>query len=284
MTNLVKHFKENTAGRDFIIGDLHGCYDLLMTGLKHVNFNEEVDRVFSVGDLIDRGPDSHDCLLLLNKPWFFSVKGNHEELMELYIRKGHIDAQATAQWVANGGLWGLNLDREIKGTCEYLVQRYITDLPYIIVVGSGENRFNIVHAELRDPKTIVSDTTIDKWDFSGDAINNMVWGRTIIGTFASPNEHIFQFNISPTYCGHTPIREVVSVEGQIFIDTGAVYGTIAMNKGDYTNHGLTIVDHKAGKYVIIHPQGEWNDDKRSISFRITEHIVPEVVVGREVQT
>lgn len=66
----------NSLGRDFIVDDLHGCLDLLDIELDRVGFDPAVDRLFSVGDLIDRGPDSMGCLRLLNKPWFFAVRGN----------------------------------------------------------------------------------------------------------------------------------------------------------------------------------------------------------------
>jgi len=57
--NAIHHqYDRNNEGRDFVIGDLHGCYDELKDKLLDVNFNEEVDRVFSVGDLVDRGPES----------------------------------------------------------------------------------------------------------------------------------------------------------------------------------------------------------------------------------
>ena len=42
-----------------------------MQALLNVDFDFEVDRVFSVGDLIDRGPDSLKCLELVLNKWFF---------------------------------------------------------------------------------------------------------------------------------------------------------------------------------------------------------------------
>ena len=50
-----KHYKLNTEGRDFVIGDLHGCYDEFLAVLADISFDTKIDRMFSVGDLIDRG-------------------------------------------------------------------------------------------------------------------------------------------------------------------------------------------------------------------------------------
>lgn len=43
--------EENKAGRDFVVGDIHGQYDDLMHQLYRVGFNEEADRLIAVGDL-----------------------------------------------------------------------------------------------------------------------------------------------------------------------------------------------------------------------------------------
>ena len=54
----------NAKGKDFIVGDIHGHYDLLMEGLERISFCKQNDRLFSVGDLIDRGPESLKCMSL----------------------------------------------------------------------------------------------------------------------------------------------------------------------------------------------------------------------------
>ncbi|WP_156411270.1 hypothetical protein [Alishewanella sp. WH16-1] len=52
-------FAKNTKGRDFFVGDVHGRNDLLSKCLTCVNFNKSTDRIFSVGDLSDRGKGNH---------------------------------------------------------------------------------------------------------------------------------------------------------------------------------------------------------------------------------
>jgi hypothetical protein len=77
----VARYATNTRGRDFVVGDLHGCRALLDRLLREVNFRPESDRLFSVGDLIDRGPESMSCLDLLDEPWCHGVLGNHEVML-----------------------------------------------------------------------------------------------------------------------------------------------------------------------------------------------------------
>ena len=64
----------------YVIGDLHGCYSLLMQELKNLNFDFHNDLLFCTGDLIDRGTENLECISLLEQPWFVTVRGNHEEM------------------------------------------------------------------------------------------------------------------------------------------------------------------------------------------------------------
>ena len=70
----------NTRGRDFCIGDLHGCRAMLARLMDAVGFDVARDRLFSVGDLVHRGPESVACLKLAEKPWFLAIMGNHEAM------------------------------------------------------------------------------------------------------------------------------------------------------------------------------------------------------------
>ena len=70
----------NKRGRDFCIGDLHGCREMLGRLMDAVAFDQVRDRLFSVGDLVHRGPESVRCLQLAETPWFFAVMGNHEAM------------------------------------------------------------------------------------------------------------------------------------------------------------------------------------------------------------
>jgi serine/threonine protein phosphatase 1 len=156
----LKTFGPNELGRDIVIGDLHGsltCLDVLLKGL---NFDPTKDRLFSVGDLVDRGEDSLGALRLLNQPWFAAVLANHEDMM-LNAYTGDNDILASA-WLANGGRWGMELWMEFNDfmlnkvpmseaaqELMTLVLEKVKHLPMLITINhKNGKKFHIIHAEL----------------------------------------------------------------------------------------------------------------------------------------
>ncbi|VAW46895.1 Bis(5'-nucleosyl)-tetraphosphatase, symmetrical [hydrothermal vent metagenome] len=66
----------------YVIGDLQGCYDELQTLLKHINYQPEQDFLWFVGDLVNRGPKSLECLRFVKQleqqGQAKTVLGNHD--------------------------------------------------------------------------------------------------------------------------------------------------------------------------------------------------------------
>lgn len=172
MTPIIQFFASNEFGRDFVIGDLHGCIDEFEALLDRISFQEEVDRMFSVGDLIDRGPDSMACLRLLREPWFHATKGNHEDMMIECVRTR--DPRDARNWLHNGGDWGF--DEAEMGNPEFFdLVNLASKLPLTIIVETRQlGRFGICHAE---PPSAWTEDAISK---TKEAV---IWGRTKINAW-----------------------------------------------------------------------------------------------------
>ena len=79
----------NRSGRDFVAGDVHGCFRTLEHALAKVHFDPSRDRLFSVGDLINRGPHSMEAVdWLTDGRIHAAVLGNHESAMLEHLRRG----------------------------------------------------------------------------------------------------------------------------------------------------------------------------------------------------
>lgn len=64
----------------YAVGDLQGCLEPLKCLLEHVNFDPAQDRLWLVGDLVNRGPQSLETLRFLfnMRHAVISVLGNHD--------------------------------------------------------------------------------------------------------------------------------------------------------------------------------------------------------------
>ncbi len=74
----------------YVVGDLQGCLDPLLSLLRDVNFCPERDKLWLVGDLVNRGPQSLETLRYLYdiRHCVTSVLGNHDlHLIAIYYGK-----------------------------------------------------------------------------------------------------------------------------------------------------------------------------------------------------
>jgi len=72
--------------RTIVVGDIHGCYDEFHKLCHLVNFDAQ-DALVTVGDFLDRGPDSWKVAAFFRDlPNAFSVLGNHERRVAGTIR------------------------------------------------------------------------------------------------------------------------------------------------------------------------------------------------------
>lgn len=215
----LKKFELNTKGRDFVIGDLHGMYNAFKKMLDEIGFNKDTDRMFSVGDLVDRGKGSKQCLELMYESWFHVCMANHEQMMINGLLHDNNDEYHS--WLYNGGsVWVWEVDRQ---ELEELAKDFKNKSNMVMVVDTPKGRVNIVHAELFSNKDreAVSDEDIDNWNFTEENENMMVWGRTISEMAAHmPKDDV---RLSITYCGHTPATKPFQCLSHRFIDTGAVF-------------------------------------------------------------
>jgi serine/threonine protein phosphatase 1 len=88
--------------RRIIIGDVHGHYKGLMTLLEAISPGES-DRVYFLGDLIDRGPDSARVVDFVQQSPYQCLLGNHEQLMIDAFPNGRPFNPALQAWLYSGG-------------------------------------------------------------------------------------------------------------------------------------------------------------------------------------
>ena len=213
MSRLIRHFEENTKGCDFVVGDIHGCFTLLKDKLKNIGFDESKDRLFSVGDLVDRGSESEQCLEWLDKTFFFAVLGNHESMMIDYAINPENNER---HYFANGGNWTKSLSSdELK---KYAMA--FQDLPLAVDIKTKDGLIGIVHADpvLKDWNDLVEELGLGR--IPPRLREELVWSRSRI--FNMDRTEIK--NVKSIYVGHSVVNRPCQLGNVNYIDTGAVFG------------------------------------------------------------
>lgn len=216
-----QHFTKNTQGRDFICGDIHGYFNILEKLLIKHEFNQSIDRLFSVGDLIDRGRGSIHVLEWLSQPWFHAIQGNHERMLINVVESKSKNVRK--QWQSWGGQWARMLDYSSL----QVYYEAIIKMPSAIEIELSEGRnLGLVHAELPDKcdwhqvkkMLLAAPKNIEE----NPAISNMFWTRAqplyddIRKQKVQPVRNIFH-----VFHGHTPVKKYQTISNRTFLDLGS---------------------------------------------------------------
>lgn len=212
MIGSVKRLACNTAGRDIIVGDVHGCFSLLRQALDRIGFdNSAGDRLIHVGDLVDRGPESESVLEWLAQPWVYAVRGNHED-MAIRWPSGNID---WIDYADNGGSWMITLDREMQ----YEIADSLSALPIAIELETPVGLLGIVHAECplqswQEFIALLEDENLSDRR-RGELLEHTLWSRSRIEMgIASQVEGVVAVVV-----GHVPVRQLATFGNHVYIDT-----------------------------------------------------------------
>lgn len=204
----INYYGKNLQGKDYVVGDIHGSFRQLMQILLKMNFDFMKDRLFSVGDLCDRGPHSEDVLKWMSYDWFIPVIGNHETLVMGYVEKiisFDVLLKVGAQW------WF-----DIEEDEQEQILEYFTSLPVAIEVETVNGKIGIVHAAC--PTSSWNEFKAGLYGKEGDKYaNKAIW------TYAKEENKQKVENIDYVVVGHTTQNEYLQWENVFLIDTGATY-------------------------------------------------------------
>lgn len=229
-----RSFEMNERGRDFVVGDIHGAFDLVARGMKLVAFDPNVDRLFVNGDTVDRGAESLRARRFLSLPYVFCLAGNHErDWLEIYA-DGPPDefAVETYSRITRKGLeWWVNSPAQER---DELVEMFRA-LPLAAEVQTRRGLVGLVHGEVPvgmnwhefKAAIIEGDQAVEKAALTGrERLKN--------------DDRTGVKGVGRVFVGHTPRFEGVQRLGNVFyMDTGAIFGLHGKAGGALTMRQLT---------------------------------------------
>jgi len=189
--------------KTYCISDVHGHLDNLNRFIETLNID---DRVYVLGDVVDKGPNSIECLnIIKNDERFTMILGNHEHMMfnTLSKEKGTYEYKmAYETWVNwNAGKITLIQYESLPKQEQTKLFNYIESLPLNIPnVKVGKRTFYLVHS---CPGSNISLTMSDV-SYDDQTIFNYVWERV------SPMDDV-SVDGQIVIAGHTPVQSYIGL-------------------------------------------------------------------------
>lgn len=240
-----------------IIGDVHGCFEELLSLLKkldyRIQFNEQEQRyeveapagytVVFVGDLVDRGPNSPEVLRLVmdmvEQEKALCVSGNHDDKLYRMLIGRNVK-------VRHGLELTVEQLKRYDTAFHKRVESFLASLPHHIILDEG--RLVIAHAGLeehlhgRNTKGVrelcLYGPTSGETDEKGLPIR-LDWAADYCGK-------------AIVVYGHTPVHEPRWRNNTINIDTGCVFGG-RLTCLTYPDHVITAVDSEGTYAESVRP-------------------------------
>lgn len=241
----IAYLKENKKGHDYVVGDIHGRYDLIEKAMKLANFDEKKDRLFCVGDLINRGSLSEQVLEFLARPYVYAIRGNHEEmLLDLYNVDEPLSQEMLQLYASGIGMdWWFFVNDENR----LAILEALKKLPLLMEVKTSKGVVGMVHADIPLELTWQEfKTKVEEEDYN--TIQSALWDRERL------NEMIEQKvqGVWRVFIGHTPQPAITRLANVVAIDTGAVYGDyLTMARLTCEDKTIDFISHPRDDVQII---------------------------------
>ena len=212
----VASYQLNVKGRDWVVGDIHGSFRMVERALKLVQFDPGIDRIFALGDMVDRGRESPRVLSFLEKA--HSIRGNHEEMFLDMYRDGAPPDEAVRLHTAGhriGARWWRNRSEEERES----LLRAFRMLPLAIEIETVRGKVGLVHAEV--PRGMHWETFKAGLRARDRGVTvQALWGKTRLSAMDDTGVQ----GIARVFSGHAVQMDGPGCLGNVYyLDTGAVF-------------------------------------------------------------
>lgn len=207
--------ENNRAGRDLVVGDVHGCFRTVERALSELRFDPDRDRLFGVGDLVNRGPHSTDALTWLENRFHSVTLGNHERPIRDWFRAKVLGSRERAHcWL-----------RKVARADYHRWAKALGEMPFALTIETQHGPVGVIHAQVPHLRW---DRTVELLSTGDPAMMDIA----LLGF--EDHEHEVRARSRPVHGlralvhGHWPVPEVETTLNRWNIDTGA--GAEALNR------------------------------------------------------
>lgn len=216
----------------YIISDIHGCYAQYQLLLEKIHFKEE-DKLYILGDAVDRGPEPIKVLQdMMKRHNVIFILGNHDLSMYLLMKKlaveitsDNYDKHLTEEilldyylWCQDGGQVTAEQFRKLSYYEKMDILDYIAEASSYEVIENNKKKYILIHAGLAN---FSPDKDLDEYE-----LYDFLEERADYTKRYYPDENVYLVT------GHTPTvfikdwakAEVYRKNGHIALDCACVAG------------------------------------------------------------
>ena len=192
----------------YVMSDIHGQYRMYRQMLSRIRFSDD-DRLYIIGDAIDRGPDSIPLLLdIMSRDNVTFMIGNHEHMM--FRAVGMDDYSEMHSWMLNGGEQTLNQFEALDKKLRKRLLRWLYNSALVIPdLQAGGRNYYLAHA----CHTLYPEKDILRYRDAGmQNIETVVWSREYRNPDRMKQGYKFRllyekYPDTTLIIGHTPVTK-----------------------------------------------------------------------------
>ena len=209
---------------EYCISDIHGYYDLFCRLLDEIRFGGG-DRLYVMGDIIDKGPDSiRLAKLLFSLPEAVCIAGNHEYDFLAYYRalmRETEDYDAVLEKLRAYFSDGRLLDWETMDAFEALPLYVETDTFIGVHAGLPVRDGKLLPPAAADPRTLVYDRTFKEPGVLPENGKCVFFGHTPVRYLTGKDEILFY-----PRPGAAPDSRRIEAYVKVHLDTGTYHSGV----------------------------------------------------------
>lgn len=224
----------------YVISDIHGCYNSFLLLLKKINFNEN-DKLYILGDVIDRGPYSYEIYSWIKERYnknVYMILGNHEDMFMENIKIinkykkyfNNLNSKDKTEYFLSFFEENILYGYDNYGTIKQILNNHTADnilemnnffkkLPLYLEIFVNDKKWTLVHSSC-------------EYDIKQTIKNKFIWDRDLIEENKFINGKNIIFGHTPTICskysesGNIEKRTLIfknEFSSKINIDCGCVF-------------------------------------------------------------
>ena len=209
---------------NYVTSDIHGCYDQYLRLIQRLDLKED-DRLYILGDLVDRGDGCIEIIQdVMKRKNVVCLRGNHDHYALVFLKRFALQdhgaeddrlKEAFGLWLGDGGAETFSAFSKLDDNEKRSVLSFLSSLPFNEMIRVNGQQFFLSHTVCEKAKLL----DIEKCDRRDFLIGEPEYDKCYFEDMTIVTGHTPTGFIDPAYTGR-----IWKGNRHIAVDCGAVFG------------------------------------------------------------